>query len=231
MKESFRNRTYASLLILFMCSGAVLMSQENCTVLVKDLEGSYTGECKKGLAHGDGHAQGIDSYKGRFSKGLPHGEGKYAWSDGSFYEGEWRKGLRHGEGSYTYTDEGRDSVQAGLWKDDNYMGEIIVPAYKISRTAGVARSSISKSSDTGSGVRVNLLMSGRANTDIEGFSMVCGSGSQFVSGNTYGIQDAAVPYTVSIRYRTWNQMHSTQRDVVFEFIINEPGTFDVSISN
>lgn len=217
--------------ILLMYSGALLMSQENCTVLVKDLEGSYTGKCKKGLAHGDGKAQGTDLYEGSFAKGLPHGSGKYTWSNGNFYEGEWRKGLRYGEGSYTYTDEGRDSVQAGLWKNDNYMGEIVVPAYKITRSVGVARSSISKSSDTGSGVRVNLILAGRANTDIEAFSMVCGSGSQFVSGNTYGVQDAAVPYTVSIRYRTWNQMHSTQRDVVFECIINEPGTFDINISN
>lgn len=226
-----RKRIFAFIAILLMCSGALVMSQDDCKVLVKNLEGSYAGDCKKGLAHGEGHAKGTDSYDGDFSKGLPHGDGKYTWADGSIYEGEWRKGLRHGEGSYTYNYEGRDSVQAGIWKNDSYMGEIVLPAYKITRSTGVARSSISKSSDTGSGVRVNLLMAGRANTDIEGFSMVCGSGSQFISGNTYGLQDAAVPYTVSIRYRTWNQMHSTQRDVVFEFTINEPGTFDVTISN
>ena len=207
------------------------MSQENCTVLVKDLEGSYTGDCKKGLAHGSGQAQGIDFYEGRFSKGLPHGTGKYTWSDGKFYEGEWRKGRRDGEGSMTYPAEGQDSVNAGYWKADIYMGKIIVPAYKITRISGVQRSSIVKSSEVGSGFRLNLNLAGQANSGIEGFSMVCGSGTQFQSGSSYGIQDAVVPYSVAVRYRTWNNLHSTQHDVVFEFLINEPGTFEVTLSN
>ncbi len=231
MKKSDRRRTLAFLLILLLCSGASLMSQEKCTVLVKELEGSYTGDCKKGLAHGMGLAQGTDFYEGKFSKGLPHGSGKYTWSDGRVYEGEWRKGLRDGEGTMTYPAEGQDSVNAGLWEEDVYMGKIPVPAYKITRSTGVARSSITKRSDTGSGFRLSLLLAGQNNKSIEGFSMACGSGTQFQSGSTYGIQDAVVPYSVTVRYRTWNSMHSTQHDVVFEFLINEPGTFEVSISN
>lgn len=207
------------------------MSQENCTVLVKELEGSYTGGCKKGLAHGKGQAQGVDFYEGRFSKGLPHGSGKYTWSNGKFYEGEWRKGLRDGEGSMTYPVQGQDSVKAGYWKDDIYIGKIIVPAYKIIRASGVQRSSIVKGSDIGSGFRLNLNLAGKSNSGIEGFSMVCGTGSQFQSGSSYGIQDAVVPYTVVVKYRTWNNMQSTQHDVVFEFRINEPGTFEVTLSN
>lgn len=231
MRKNSRKRILAFVAVMLMFSGALVMSQENCKVLVKDLEGSYTGSCKKGLAHGKGLAQGKDIYEGKFSKGLPHGSGKYTWSDGSFYEGDWRKGQRDGEGSMSYAIEGQDSVNAGLWKADVYMGKIPVPAYKITRSTGVARSSISKRSDVGSGFRLSILLSGQSNTGIESFSMVCGSGTEFQSGSSYGIQDAVVPYSVMVRYRTWNSMHSTQHDVVFEFLINEPGTFEVSISN
>jgi hypothetical protein len=231
MKKNRIKRTLAALCMLVFCSGALLFSQENCSVLVKELEGSYAGDCKKGMAHGMGQAQGIDSYKGRFSKGLPHGTGTYTWSDGRIYEGEWSKGLRDGEGTMTYPIEGKDSVSAGLWKDDIYKGKIVVPAYKVTRTSGVARSSITKSSDVGSGFRLGITLAGRSNSDLEDFSMVCGSGSEYQSGSYYGIQDAAVPYSVMIRYRTWNNLHSTQHDVVFEFTINEPGSFEVSLSH
>jgi hypothetical protein len=122
-------------------------------------------------------------------------------------------------------------VSVGLWNDDIYKGKILVPAYKITRTSGVARSSIMKSSDIGSGFRLGITLAGRSNSDIEGFSMICGSGSEYQSGSFYGIQDAVVPYSVMIRYRTWNSLHSTQHDVFFEFIINEPGSFEVSLSH
>lgn len=231
MKDNCRIRTFAVLCFLVFCSGTSLFSQENCSVLLKELEGSYAGDCKKGLAHGQGQALGIDSYNGRFSKGLPHGVGTYTWSDGRIYEGEWSKGKRDGEGSMTYPAEGKDSVNAGLWKDDIYKGKIVLPAYKVTRVSGVARSSIVKSSEVGSGFRLGIYLAGRSNSDIEGFSMVCGSGSDYQSGNFYGIQDAVVPYSVVIRYRTWNSLHSTQHDVVFEFEINEPGSFEVSLSH
>jgi hypothetical protein len=230
-KENHKTRMVAALCMLVMFSGTFLMSQEDCSVLVEDLSGSYTGKCKKGLAHGKGLAQGIDSYEGKFSKGLPNGTGTYTWSDGRVYEGEWRTGQRDGVGTMTYPADGEDSIQAGYWKDDVYKGKILIPPYKITRMQGVERSSIVKTSNVGSGFSLGLYLSGKNNTGIEGFTMVSGSGTEYQSGAFYGIENASVPYSVSIRYRTWNNMHSTQRDVVFEFMINEPGTFEVSISN
>ena len=62
---------------------------QDCKVLKESISGSYTGDCKKGRAHGEGTAKGEDSYTGEFKKGLPHGFGKYTWADGSMYEGDF----------------------------------------------------------------------------------------------------------------------------------------------
>ena len=69
-------------------------------VLVSDLAGKYTGDTKKGLAHGNGEAIGKDIYKGEFKKGLPHGKGVYTWQSGEVFQGSWKKGLKEGLGKY-----------------------------------------------------------------------------------------------------------------------------------
>ncbi|MDZ7607199.1 MAG: hypothetical protein U5K79_16780 [Cyclobacteriaceae bacterium] len=49
------------------------------------------GECKKGLANGQGNAKGTDEYEGQFKDGLPHGTGTYIWANGDVYTGAWKK--------------------------------------------------------------------------------------------------------------------------------------------
>ena len=77
-------------------------AQDQCVVLMESISDRYEGECKKGLAHGQGEAWGIDHYTGSFKKGLPNGMGTYEYTDGSVYEGMWSKGLRHGTGKLTF---------------------------------------------------------------------------------------------------------------------------------
>ncbi len=226
-KTHFKTSVY--LLILF--SGSILYAQDECKVLNPKLSGSYTGGCKKGLAHGKGSAVGIDSYEGRFSKGLPNGEGTYRWDDGVVYEGDWSKGERDGQGSMIYPTDGQDSIVSGIWKDDVYMGKIRIPPYKITMSRGVIRSSIRQINEMGSGFRVGIYQAGRFNNDIEEFTMVCDSGEEYISGRFYAIQNAILPYSVSIKYRTWNALHTSQSEVVFEFTINDPGTFEVTLHN
>ncbi len=116
----------ACLSLAFLFGGISLDAQKTCKVLLHDIAQSYEGGCKDGLAHGKGSAQGLDSYVGRFSRGLPQGRGTYTWADGRVYEGEWQKGLREGKGTMTYPAEGKDSVQAGFWKDDSYVGKALM---------------------------------------------------------------------------------------------------------
>ena len=51
----------------------MIFAQNPCKVLMKEISGSYSGECKKGLADGKGEAKGVDRYIGAFKKGLPDG--------------------------------------------------------------------------------------------------------------------------------------------------------------
>ncbi|MCK5694334.1 MAG: hypothetical protein KAI08_15830 [Bacteroidales bacterium] len=228
-KKTTHFKVLLSMLILL--SGSMLYAQDDCKVLNPKLSGSYSGGCKKGLAHGKGTAVGIDSYEGRFSKGLPNGSGTYRWEDGAVYEGEWSKGERNGKGSMTYLTQSLDSIVAGIWKDDVYVGKVRIPPYKITMSRGVIRSSIRKLNEMGTGFRVGVYLAGNFNNDLEDFTMVCDSGEEYRSGRFVAIQNAILPYSVSIKYRTWNSLHTMQSEVVFEFTINEPGTFEVTLTN
>jgi hypothetical protein len=215
-------------LIIILIAGINAYAQEsNCRVLYPEISGTYSGGCKKGLAHGKGIAQGIDRYEGHFSKGNPNGIGTYTKADGTYYEGQWKRGVKEGKGKMVY----KDSIVEGYWKDDKYIGEKLIPPYSIKSSMSVARSSIKKTSGTMDEVRIRFLQAGGDNGGISGLSIVPSSGDQFRMGAVYGIQNILYPVNVNIRYRTWNLMHTTQFNVMFEFVINEPGTWDVAISN
>jgi hypothetical protein len=229
--KSSNDSLKASWFILILFAGSIIYAQDNCKVLMPEIAGSYTGKCKKGLAHGKGLAVGSDTYEGRFLKGLPDGDGKYTWADGRVYKGSWTEGMKDGKGTMTYPTAGEDSIVAGYWKKDEYVGTEFIPPYKVTRNQGLVRYSIRKVNEVGSGFSVGLYLAGSFNTDIDNFTMVTSSGQEFESGRKRGIENAIVPYSVYIKYRVWNQMHSQQHDVYFDFTVNEPGTFEITITN
>ena len=109
-------KTYNYFLFLILGFFIVLNSQgQNCQVLKSEISLEYKGECKNGLAHGDGEAFGLDHYKGQFKKGYPDGEGTYNWGTGEVYEGQWKDGMRHGKGEYSYFVNNRDTTIVGKW--------------------------------------------------------------------------------------------------------------------
>lgn len=219
------NRLFLIVVLIF--GNYVYAQQSDCKVTIADISGSYSGGCKNGLAHGKGVAQGTDRYEGQFIKGMPDGKGTYRWAEGTYYEGQWKNGMREGMGKMVY----RDSLVTGYWKDDKYLGEKLIPPFKITNSRSVSRSTISKSINVGNGVRIRILQGGSDNTTIEDFSLAYDSGGEYRVGNTFGIQNTLIPLDVKVRYRSWNQLHSTQYDVIFEFTINDPGTWDVAITN
>lgn len=97
-------------------------SQTSCRVRLPDLAGSYEGECRGGKAHGQGKAVGRDTYEGEFARGLPHGNGTYTWANGDFYEGEFVKGAKEGNGKMVFASVKTDSIQAGRWDNDQFLG-------------------------------------------------------------------------------------------------------------
>ena len=132
-------RKLAVLGVLFFAFVVNGFSQYDCKVLVKNLQGQYNGNCKKGLAHGEGSAKGIDSYVGAFRKGYPNGFGVYTYQDGSNYIGKFKKGLKDGFGLYNVVTKSGDIVQNyGLWMADS----LLVPndsraLFKVNRSKGI----------------------------------------------------------------------------------------------
>ena len=128
------------LFLLFLSITNFIFSQ-NCTVKVKELQGSYEGDCVKGLAEGDGKAIGIDTYIGNFVKGVPDGFGKYMYKNNNFYIGSFKKGKKHGLGEVHYLDgtkKDADTLLKGYWKEDNYIG-LYPYQYKTINKSGLVR--------------------------------------------------------------------------------------------
>ena len=109
----------------------------DCEVLVEALQGNYEGDCKKGLANGEGKAAGTDTYEGEFKKGLPHGNGAYTWANGDVFKGEFSKGLKEGEGLLTFAD-GKPTLK-GYWIEDEYIGTEKTPYKVINKSVSANR--------------------------------------------------------------------------------------------
>jgi len=192
---------------------------------------SYSGDCKNNLANGNGIAQGTDHYEGQFKKGFPNGKGTYTWANGSFYNGQWKKGLKTGIGKMVFRTNTGDSVVTGYWENDKYVGKRIVSSYSVLRNRGVVRYGFRKITDKGNDVVIKIFLGSESNSNIEGFSMVYDNGDEYVLGSSYAIQNIQFPLKVKITYRTWNQFHTSQSEVEFDFEILDPGKWEVTLTN
>jgi hypothetical protein len=104
----------AALVLCILALSPVAALAQTCKVLDPELQGSYTGPCKDGLAEGSGHARGAAEYRGEFRAGKKHGQGVKTWPSGDRYEGEFAEDRREGRGKYTW---GR-----GPWAGESYEG-------------------------------------------------------------------------------------------------------------
>ncbi len=225
-----KNKLRFSLLSLFLICSLFLYSQENCKVLKSSISGTYQGKCKKGLANGKGVAVGTDRYEGQFVNGLPNGYGTYTWANGDKYTGEWIEGMRHGIGRYTMTISGIDSVQDGLWQNDEYSGPKPKNPFVIYKS-GVDRYTFRKNLSTQNRVLVDINQNGIRNTGISNFLISTSSGSETKLGESLGYEYVTFPVTIKISYTTFNKLRTISYPVLFEFEIYEPGDWKVELSN
>lgn len=218
------------LIIFFVCNILIVSSQNQCKVLKTEIEGTYKGKCKNGLAQGKGIATGIDSYEGFFVSGLPQGHGTYTWSNGNIYSGEWIEGMRHGIGKYTMKTVRHDSIQNGLWQQDIYKGPK-PPKPNVIYNMGVDRYTFQKNNTTKLRVLIDFYQSGIRNTGISDFLISTSSGTDVKIGLSIGYDFVTFPVTIKISYTTWNKLHTIQSNVKFDFEISEPGDWSVQLDN
>ncbi len=191
------------------------------------LYGTYIGECKKGLAHGRGLAQGVDSYSGQFKNGLPDGKGTYEWENGEIYEGEWKHGFRNGLGVFSFKINNRDSVLDGLWKDDMYMGPEPKPPSIVSKQ-NIEKVAFHRNGD---GSKVIISFGGVYHREVHNLAINSDSGVEFSNGMETGFDFVEFPFHCRILFTTSNSSQTFEQYCILEFIINQPGNWIVNITN
>lgn len=224
------NPTKIILLLAFCCLGCSISAQENCMVLKPEIAGNYTGKCKNGLAQGKGKAVGQDTYVGQFSKGLPQGTGTYTWANGDTYVGDWEQGLRQGEGILRFKSNGKDTLLAGLWENDNFKGPVPPKPHVIS-CVSIERYTITKSGGIKNRVLINFYQNGVRNLGIENLLLSTSSGTNTSLGQSVGYENIIFPVTININYSTWNKARTVMVHASFEFEIFETGDWVVDLHN
>lgn len=152
--------------IIYFGLSCFAIAQSDCTVKMKELKGNYNGDCKKGLAHGTGTAEGKDKYQGEFKKGLPHGNGIYTWSNGIVYDGEFKNGEKNGEGKMTIVLlSEKDSLLTGFWNHDKYVGKHKNPFKVHSKSPLMTGARVTASEDDKSIIYITINLKGRTESN------------------------------------------------------------------
>lgn len=228
------------LVFVFVCSIAVY-AQFDCKVKVSTLQGQYNGECKKGLAHGDGAAKGVDTYVGEFKKGYPHGFGVYTYANGSNYIGNYSKGLKDGYGLMNTITEAGDLVQDyGLWLADSLIaGNDPKALFKIKDRKGVKLIDPRLTRDEGvkSQVWINFQVDGVTdNTAII-------SKAEITDGKVLDTKERALntlvafddikefPVTFRLEYEIRRPNHFEPLDCVVEVTLFTKGLWEIDINH
>lgn len=89
-------------------------------MLDPELQSSYAGSCKDGLADGYGEASGLAQYQGGFRAGRKYGKGTKTWPSGDRYVGDFVNDRKQGEGTYTW---GPRSAWAGEKYSGSYLDD------------------------------------------------------------------------------------------------------------
>lgn len=233
--------------IFFMLSfsNAIWAQQEDCKVLLEDISGEYVGDCKKGLAHGEGVAKGKDVYSGKFKKGLPHGEGKYTWESGQYYVGSFKNGQKSGHGKYKLADG--TIMKEGIWKDDEFFKEQDIPDYKIGMRRNIINASIRNLGGESDRIEIVLVRDGRESTiNVHDLMIVASGGVQRKTNSSIVYEDMVYPFKCNVKFKAPGRMSSTtvtgmgsnekmttditqMPEVAVEFEILEKGNWEVRI--
>ena len=214
--------------LLSACAYSGLIASSECRVLSESLAGQYEGECRRGLAHGQGIAQGVDRYEGSFRRGLPHGLGEYHFAGGDIYNGYWKRGLKHGIG--TFYDAQLDSLYHGQWEQ----GEMISaaqqgegPAYVVRYRRNITRQRFQR---IGDGNRVFFRLAEEPGPGrITQLSVFGSSGFYMEYGHTAGHEEVEFPFTGKIVFLGPSRIGHTMLQVELLYEINQPGNWEIII--
>ena len=202
----------------------------DCKVLLPDISGKYTGDCKDGLADGKGTAEGKDKYVGNFKKGLPNEHGIYVYSTGDVFEGDWKKGLRHGPGKLKTKINGKDTIITGTWKNGKLKEKADKSVkYEIVRNIGVLSNAFRKTGE-GHDIKIRFYYGGIPTLGKFNFSTsYYSSGIVKIIGNDIVVENVEFPFKATYVYSVPDKFGYSVLFDSFEFIIHQTGDWEVQL--
>jgi hypothetical protein len=217
-----------AVVIIFQDISSAQDNSESCKVLLESISEDYTGNCKNGLAHGNGVASGIDVYEGKFKKGLPHGTGKYTWADGSYYKGSWKNGLKSGNGLLYSSDT--EKIINGFWKDDTFFKEIVEPPYVVTLKTGVTGVNFYED-DTKTPHQIEIVFQkdGRQSRSVPELNISSTSGQSFVGSGFSGFKNVLFPFEGTIEFKDLSRMGTTTIRYEVRFKVTKANSWKVVI--
>ncbi|OFX84321.1 MAG: hypothetical protein A2W99_00960 [Bacteroidetes bacterium GWF2_33_16] len=218
------------LFVFILLIGFIANAQESneCKVLLESISGSYNGDCKNGLAHGKGIAQGIDKYEGKFKEGFPNGNGKYFWANGDYYEGNWKAGKKNGRGTLYVAST--DKKLNGIWKDDNFEREIVELPYKVIQMLNVTSVTImEKQGGIPGSIEVVFNRDGREVRDFNDLLLSNNSGVSTKSITYSGFEGVTFPFEGSLQFTALNRLNTFEVKCNVKFIIIKEGSWKVIV--
>lgn len=191
--------------------------KSNCTVVDDENNGVYVGQCKNGLAHGDGVFEYMN--------------GKY------IFQGHFKKGIKQGEGKlYSFINGEKKLIKEGVWKDNKYKGEKSKQqkaAYKVQKRVNIERYSVRRLGD-GNKVSFTFMQNGNRN-NIENLTMAGDSGTMFSSSYNHsmneGFENVTFPFKCEVTYRTSSKLKFQTFVVRFEILLIDSGNWDITLNN
>lgn len=202
---------------------------QQCRVLLPAIDSAYSGDCKRGLAHGSGTASRFDSYTGEFKQGLPHGTGRYVWRSGDVFEGSWYKGKREGYGQFTPV---VGKIGEGIWKNDQLVPSVdaddFLHEYRVKQSVNVEKATFRKSSETGNNIKIRFFRNS-APAQVFELNMISTSGDGQANADFPVFAFVDFPFAARLVYKIPDKGGAILTECMVEFVIMAEGEYDVLI--
>lgn len=227
--------------VFVLCMSLASLGQYDCKVLVENLQGQYNGECRKGLANGEGSAKGVDSYVGKFKKGYPHGFGVYTFANGSNYIGNFNKGKKDGYGLLnTLKEDGSVIQDYGLWMAGSLIGPNDAKAlFRVKSRKGirVVNPKLTRDEATKSQVWINFQVNGVPDKSVVIRSAEISSGKfidtedRTLNTQVYFDDVTEFPVTFKIKYQISKSDHFDKQDCFAEVTLFTAGLWEIYLNH